>query len=806
MSNLVYEQALKLLAVGIAVIPISGDGTKAPHLAAGHPCFKRRANQAEIDGWFKKPNNLGIAILCGPISGDVEVIDFDDPQAYLDWQELLNDGGYADLLHELSVITQTPSGGTHVWYQCSEGVGGNQKLARKPTPKGWDTLIETRGKGGYAVIPPTPANCHELRRPYVQLVGDLDAMPRITAAERDILLGHARALNQFVEPERRTESPRPRQDRPTGDLRPGDDYNQRGDWEALLTAHGWREWQQRGEVGLWSRPGKEKGISATLGKVAPGIFYVFSSNAAPFPAEQSFDLFGAFARLEHGGDFAAAGKALAAQGFGSAPAVSRNGHGPPPPPDAEWLPPADEALLDEEAPLPDDPEGDDLKAKAKAFDQLKYAKLFAKQFEAAWMYLENEQWWQYQQTHWVSIPRAHAETAVQRFLMERKEIPSSGITPSKRANVLALAEPFLGPVRVDDLNSNYFWIPLKNGVYDVELGRMVDHSPAHRITRISSFDFDPAARCPLIEQFFRESLITTTGEPCAEWNEFIYEWCGYCLLADPNRAQAVLLNVGDGGNGKGVFEGLLRRLVGKEQCCTIDVEQLHDPYQRAQMVGRLVGFISELPHKGLTKNGGVLKAISGGDSINARNPTEKVFSFLPTTRLVTSCNKLPATRDLSRGFFRRPIILDWRNQVSNPNPNLESDLSSELPGFFNLCMAGVRRLMARNWRFSELAESAALLAEYRHSQDTVAQYLEARCEVEKGDTEAVEFWAVGAALHKDYSAWCRDSGYQALDVGEFGKYLTKEGFGPSRAKKVAGKVMKVRPGIRLLSSGDEGLF
>jgi len=47
---------------------------------------------------------------------------------------------------------------------------------------------------------------------------------------------------------------------------------------------------------------------------------VFSSNAPPFEARTSYTRFGAFALLEHGGDYSAAGRFLAAQ--------YRNGAGP----------------------------------------------------------------------------------------------------------------------------------------------------------------------------------------------------------------------------------------------------------------------------------------------------------------------------------------------------------------------------------------------------------------------------------------------------------------------------------------------
>jgi hypothetical protein len=98
--------------------------------------------------------------------------------------------------------------------------------------------------------------------------------------------------------------------------RPGDDYNARGDWFELLSSHGWiLSGSYQGEQ-YWKRPGKdERGWSATVNHAGLNLLYVFSSNAAPFESGRGYSLFSAYALLEHGGDFKAATKALAARGY-----------------------------------------------------------------------------------------------------------------------------------------------------------------------------------------------------------------------------------------------------------------------------------------------------------------------------------------------------------------------------------------------------------------------------------------------------------------------------------------------------------
>lgn len=96
------------------------------------------------------------------------------------------------------------------------------------------------------------------------------------------------------------------------EIKPGDDYDQRADVPALLTAHGWTPCGREG----WTRPGKTQDVSATWNHV-PGRFYVFSSSADPFVANHTYRPWHVFALLKCGGDFKRAAMALAAEGYGT---------------------------------------------------------------------------------------------------------------------------------------------------------------------------------------------------------------------------------------------------------------------------------------------------------------------------------------------------------------------------------------------------------------------------------------------------------------------------------------------------------
>jgi hypothetical protein len=73
------------------------------------------------------------------------------------------------------------------------------------------------------------------------------------------------------------------------------------------------------EETYWRRPGKRgPGHSATTNYRGLDYLYVFSV-ATVFEPEKAYSKFAAYTILEHGGDFSAAARTLAAQGYGGIP-------------------------------------------------------------------------------------------------------------------------------------------------------------------------------------------------------------------------------------------------------------------------------------------------------------------------------------------------------------------------------------------------------------------------------------------------------------------------------------------------------
>lgn len=254
---------------------------------------------AEVDSFFTR-NDLGI--ICGAVSGGVECLDFDDPDAFHEWKEFISNHGYEDTLNSC-YIQQTPSGGWHVVYR-TDSLQGNLKLAWGSDNSSDKAKIETRGEGGYFKCYPSKG--------YQAKNSNLLDLPKLNTEEHDAFIGFARMLTEKIT-DKECGTAIPGSDSDT----PGMDFVKRGNWDEILTPHGWTVSHKRGDITYWVRPGKTKrdGISATTGHAGLDYFYVFTTSTS-FTSGRAYNKFAVFAYLNHGGDFNTAARELKRAGFG----------------------------------------------------------------------------------------------------------------------------------------------------------------------------------------------------------------------------------------------------------------------------------------------------------------------------------------------------------------------------------------------------------------------------------------------------------------------------------------------------------
>ncbi len=337
------ECALKYLAMGLSVIAIAPNGSKGPAKEVGSwlPYMTTaRATLAQVDAWWPEGSRNGVAIVGGVLSNDLAVIDIETGDAYTQYRQ---DCHHEGLLYALDAcpIVITPNGGRHIY--CFGVHRKNLKLAKSTEGK---TLIEIKGSNGYVLAPGSTEECHPTGLLYRWENNSLLELPApaLPVEKEDFNLMVTVAVIQNVGKFQEKFTPPPLAPTLLTDdrKRPGDDYNERADWETILHEAGWEISRIHGEKIYWRRPGKDEGISGTTGHCktdgSGDLLYVFSSNAAPFQEGKAYSKFSAITLLKYQGSFYAATRALGLEGFGEPEVEANFLHKPSVPPLTIWTP------------------------------------------------------------------------------------------------------------------------------------------------------------------------------------------------------------------------------------------------------------------------------------------------------------------------------------------------------------------------------------------------------------------------------------------------------------------------------------
>ena len=140
-----YYWALFYTARGYSVIPIKYRDKKS--LGEWKEYQKRRATKEELEKWFIN-NQVNIAIICGRVSGNLVVLDFDRKEKYKDFENELPEK-WKKIFNSTPLVESGK--GYHFYFRLKD-----PKLLPGPKIRVREDLeLDVRGEGSYTLVPPS---------------------------------------------------------------------------------------------------------------------------------------------------------------------------------------------------------------------------------------------------------------------------------------------------------------------------------------------------------------------------------------------------------------------------------------------------------------------------------------------------------------------------------------------------------------------------------------------------------------------------------------------------------------------------
>ncbi|MCP1392900.1 MAG: phage/plasmid primase, P4 family [Methanothrix sp.] len=315
----------------------------------------------------------------------------------------------------------------------------------------------------------------------------------------------------------------------------------------------------------------------------------------------------------------------------------------------------------------------------------------------------------------------------------------------------------------DEINGKSHILNFQNGLYNLETGELMDHTPNHYSTVQLPVKYDSSANCTKITKFLGE-IVTPKNIPLLE------EVAGWTLWRDYVPHKAIML-LGGGRNGKSTYVYLIERLLGEQNVSNVSLQDLtNDRFASARLFGKAANIYADLPDKDLLDTD-AFKIATGQDFMEAQEKFRQRFKFKNTAKLIYSANKLPMCRDDSRAFYARWVLIEFPFTFDTPERPANSDLRDELTtaeemsGFLNLALDGLNRLRSNGWKFSYTMTAEDIEERYKRLSNPVYAFIMDRCEADPDGFEPKQ------KLYGAFKEYAAENNLRPVTEKKFGELL-----------------------------------
>ncbi|WP_027208988.1 DNA primase family protein [Butyrivibrio hungatei] len=345
----------------------------------------------------------------------------------------------------------------------------------------------------------------------------------------------------------------------------------------------------------------------------------------------------------------------------------------------------------------------------------------------------------------------------------KKEIVDA-LKPYVKTNIVKRAKQILDALRYESMceiiPKHTDRIHFKNGTYFIDGGFVPEKEfCSNRLPVNYNSDAVPPTRWLrfLDELLYPEDIYT------------LQEFMGYILIPT-TKAQAMLLLIGNGGEGKSRVGFVCRNLLGNNMTiCSIST-LANNRFSLADQEGMLLMIDDDMKMEALTDTGVIKAVVTMEDKMNLERKGKQSYQGYLNVRIMAFGNgSLSSLYDKSDGFYRRQITIRVKEKSQNrvDDRNLSAKLSEETEGIALWCLEGLKRLIKNEFHFTISERTLQSQAELRREEDSILDFFESEGYI-TFDKNAI---ATTKELYEAYCLWGNDNLIKIRSESSFSKEL-----------------------------------
>lgn len=321
-------------------------------------------------------------------------------------------------------------------------------------------------------------------------------------------------------------------------------------------------------------------------------------------------------------------------------------------------------------------------------------------------------------------------------------------------------------------DSQPYLLNCRNGTYNLETGELQPHKATDYLTKCVNADYDPNAENARFTRFIDEIC-----EGDERQKKALQTALGYTLIGSTPEECLYIAYGKSTRNGKGTLFDLVLDTLGNYAAQmdfdTIGRSGAKDGSRATPDIARLVGvryvLVNE-PQKGVCFNEGLVKQMTGSDTITARPLYGAPIEFKPAYTIFITSNNLPSITDdtLFQSDRIKLLLFNHHFTEAERDTKLKQTLreGNGKSAVLRWLIDGFR--LYRETGLFVTEESKSVLCQYQAENDYIRQFMD-EC-LELGET----YGRVRLSeVKRTYREWCAESGIHALGIKLFKEELEK---------------------------------
>lgn len=340
-------------------------------------------------------------------------------------------------------------------------------------------------------------------------------------------------------------------------------------------------------------------------------------------------------------------------------------------------------------------------------------------------------------------------------------------TYSRTRNAIIQDSRDLNFISNEELDADDYVLNLQNCVlvFHEDKVEKHEHSADLLLSKIANAEYRPEARCERWEQFLDEVM---QGDK--DKIHYLQKLFGTCLTGDVRLEKMWFLFGSTTRNGKSTMIERIADVLG-DYSKTIRPETLaikNNPDSRtaspdvAKLAGTRLCVCSEIP-KRMPLDVGLLKTLTGRDTIVARFLHQDEFQFVPKFKMICNTNFLPVVSDntIFKSDRVQVVSFDRHFEESEQDKTLKDKLSTKeaLSGILNWMIEGWIAFCREGLEVPEAIKKST--TDYEASSDKLQNFInECLAEAEGKNISVKE-------TYTRYEKWCGENGYHVENKQNF---------------------------------------